>query len=69
MDDAALRRYLKYKCEEAGSVGAFAEEAGVSRQTMSEIISGRMKPAPSVLVYLGLQRVVSYEFVKLPKKP
>jgi DNA-binding XRE family transcriptional regulator len=53
VDDAALRRYLQVKAESAGGVTAFADMAGVSRQTMSEMIAGRMKPSPAVLVYLG----------------
>ncbi len=46
---------------EGGSAKAWAKRAGLSRQYVYDVRSGKRAPGPAILLALGLVRVVSYE--------
>lgn len=58
-DDAALQR-LEAQIAEAGSAKAFATRAGISESYVGDVRAGRRQPGLSLLLALGLIRVVSY---------
>lgn len=51
------------RCEAAGSQKAWAREAGVSAAYVGDVLRGRRAPGDSILVALGIERVVSYRKV------
>lgn len=57
--DAALVR-LEEQITVAGSAKAFALRAGISEAYVSDVRLGRRQPGLSLLLALGLVRVVSY---------
>lgn len=52
---------LRHRCEDAGSIAAFARAAHLSRSYVSEVIHGRDRLGPALIVTLGLKRVTSFE--------
>ena len=48
---AALRKAV----EDAGSARAYAEQVGLSRSYLSDVLAGRREPGPKVLAALGLE--------------
>lgn|GEM_PF-1985664 len=58
-DNAALVR-LEEQIEAAGSAKSFALRAGVSEAYVSDVRLGRRQPGLSLLLALGLVRVVTY---------
>ena len=58
-DNAALVR-LEEQGAAAGSAKAFATRAGISESYVGDVRAGRRQPGLSLLLALGLVRVVSY---------
>ena len=58
-DNAALTR-LEEQIEAAGSAKAFAVRAGISEAYVSDVRLGHRQPGLSLLLALGLVRVVAY---------
>ncbi|KST61184.1 hypothetical protein AO398_00395 [Methylobacterium sp. GXS13] len=58
-DNAALVR-LEEQVAAAGSAKAFALKAGISESYVGDVRAGRRQPGLSLLLALGLVRVVSY---------
>lgn len=54
-------RVLERAIKKEGSTKAWARRAGLSRQYVSDVRSGKRAPGPGMLLALGLVRVVSYE--------
>lgn len=52
---------LRRRAKEAGSQDALAEELGISRAFLTNILAGRKKPSAKILAQLGLRRVNHYE--------
>jgi plasmid maintenance system antidote protein VapI len=64
MRDEDVRELLRQRCEEAGSIKAFAWRCHLPRTYVSEVLHGRQKISPSICVALGLVRMVIYEPVE-----
>ncbi|MBK1656859.1 transcriptional regulator [Paracraurococcus ruber] len=56
---------LRKRIREAGGPSAFARQAGVSPQLVSDADCGRRFPGPSLLAALGLRRVEVVRYVPL----
>jgi transcriptional regulator with XRE-family HTH domain len=52
---------------EKGGVRELARRTGVSHQFLSMVVSGRRRPGPRLLAYLGLREVVHYEYLPAAK--
>ncbi len=60
MTENTLKKLLIYECRKAGGQSAWARAHGATRSKVSEFLTGKRAPAPSILRGLGLTRVVSY---------
>lgn len=60
MQEASVVRELQVACTLAGGVAIWAADAGVTKQYVYQILSGRQGPGERVLKALGLERVTSY---------
>lgn len=54
-----MRTLLRKACDAAGSQVKFAETAGVPKQHITDVLSGRRDPWPALLKALGLREVKS----------
>jgi hypothetical protein len=61
---AGVEYLLKKRIEELGSQAAFAEEAGVSRQFVNDVLKGSRNLTKPVLDALGVREVVIYETIE-----
>lgn len=61
---AGVEYLLKKRIEELGSQKAFAEEAGVSRQFVNDVLKGSRNLTKPVLDALGVREVVIYETIE-----
>jgi transcriptional regulator with XRE-family HTH domain len=60
-EQQVIDRLLEY-CKKSGSQSAVADEAGVSKTYLSDVLKGRRTPGPKILGVLGLYRQpVSYK--------
>lgn len=62
---------LKIRLERAGykSIQQAAWRIGISDSHLSHVLSGKDKPGPKLLRWMGLKRVYTYEFDALLTKP
>lgn len=60
MNAEQVRELLRSECLTHGQ-NAVARKFGISSGYMSEVLSGRQLPGPSILVGLGLVAVTTYE--------
>lgn len=65
MNVEAVRKLLAARIKKAGSRAAFAEEAGISRSLVTEVMQGTREPGEAILNALGLEKVVNYRRKKL----
>jgi helix-turn-helix protein len=56
-----LLKLLRRKADEAGEQQILAKELGVSPQYLSDVLNEKREPGDSILIPLGLHRVVVYE--------
>jgi DNA-binding transcriptional regulator YdaS (Cro superfamily) len=68
VDADAVRQMLASHALALGSQKALAEKIGVTQAFVCDIINGRREPSGKPVAFLGLRRVVSYEFA-IGKKP
>jgi transcriptional regulator with XRE-family HTH domain len=62
-----VRKLLAARIKKAGSRAAFAQEAGVSRSLITEVMQGTREPGEGILKALGLRkRPTEYERIKSP---
>ena len=47
-----------------GSQLSFAEAIGVSPQYLSDVLNGRRDPGNSILEAIGVERIVTYRFIR-----
>ena len=52
---------LRRRIEEAGEQKALAEQFGISPQYLSDVLNDKREPGESILVGLGLKKVVVYQ--------
>jgi transcriptional regulator with XRE-family HTH domain len=52
--------------KECGSVYALAQELGINRQYLSDILNRKEQPGPKILKSLNLRKVVTYETIDEP---
>ena len=65
MDTDEVRALLQKKCKEFGSQAEFCRQTGANHSQVSMCLSGATKYAPtSILLLLGLKRVIAYEPIK-----
>jgi DNA-binding transcriptional regulator YdaS (Cro superfamily) len=57
-------RELRRRCEAAGGQSAWAAEAGVASQYVSDVVRGRREPGPRIIAGLGLRREVRFVPIK-----
>ena len=55
-----LRALLRRRCDEAGSVRAWALKHGVSPVYVGHVLAGKRGPGKALLDALGLVQVISY---------
>lgn len=67
MDAEGVRKFLAIKVAEFDSQIRAAAAMGVSDSHLAHVLSGKDKPGPRVLKYLGLRRIYHYEFDGLPR--
>jgi DNA-binding phage protein len=60
MDTAAVIRLLRDACRHAGGEAAFARRAGISRQMINAVLTGKRQPRGRLLDVFGLEFVASY---------
>lgn len=60
LTETEVRMLLRGACRRAGSQDAWARQAGLSPQHVSDVLLGRRGPAGQVLRALGLARRVRY---------
>lgn len=70
MDARGVRELLKIKLarEFHGDAKVAAERTGLDIDHFKAIIAGRQSPGLRLLKYLGLKKVIYYEFDGLPPK-
>jgi len=64
-----LRRTLKERGIRRGALAALGREIGVSGQFLGMVLSGRKRPGPKVLGYLGLEARETYHRPKVERAP
>ena len=70
MDEAGVRKFLAIKMErDFDSPKEAAQRIGIDANHLTAIMAGRQTPGLRVLKYLGLKKVLYYEFDGLPNKP
>ena len=60
----AVLKILRRECDKAGGQKFWAEAHNMKAAYVSDVLNKRRDPGPSVLVALGLERVVTYRRVK-----
>lgn len=58
-----MRKMLDVAIQVAGSQKAFAKQAGISEQYLSDVLNGRRDIGDKILKWFGLERVVFYRRV------
>lgn len=64
MKESTVRAMIQRACENFGSQKAFAKHLGVSPAWISDVLRGNRRPGKTILDYLGLERVTTYELKK-----
>lgn len=60
LDRDGLLSLLRAACEAAGSQQAFADKHDITKQYLSDVLSGRRAPGEPVLLALNAERVERY---------
>lgn len=69
MDADGVRKLLTIKVErDFQSPKQAAERIGIDANHLTAIMAGRQTPGLRVLKYLGLKKVLAYDFERLPPK-
>lgn len=66
LDSIGLSAALRAACARAGSQAAFARQAGVSAQLISDVLGAKREANDRILSQLGLRRVVRFERTRRP---
>lgn len=61
MNVADILTLLQLRCDEAGSLGAWARVNGIAPAYVTDVLRGNRPPGPKITDALGVERVVSYE--------
>lgn len=60
IDKIRLLEMIRIAVKTAGSQMAFAREAGISTQYLSDVLRGRRDPGEKILKWFGLEAIVFY---------
>lgn len=62
MTQADLAKRMLAEVKEAGSETALAKRMGITRQSVSDVLSGRREAGPAILGYLHLRKITTVRF-------
>lgn len=63
IDEARMRKMLNIAIQVSGSQKAFAKEASVSEQYLSDVLNGRRDIGKKLLKWFGMERVAYFRRV------
>lgn len=60
INETRMRNMLETAIKVSGSQKAFAKEAGISEQYLSDVLNGRRDVGGKILKWFGLERVIYF---------
>jgi hypothetical protein len=60
IDESRMRKMLEIAISTSGSQKAFAKEAQISEQYLSDVLNGRRDIGEKILKWFGMERVIYY---------